>query len=210
MRISNRDCLIWLNSLGIGSNTIRKLGGFFENINELWNLSNDEINNLDNIHNKTKDKLTGYKNTEYLEKVLNTLYNSEINVITIEDKNYPTGLKNIYNRPKVLYYKGDLDLINSVSISVVGSRKVTSYGDWATKKIVKELVDLGVTIVSGMALGIDTISHRIALDSGGKTVAVLGSGLDKAYPKRNKDLFQEIAEKGLLLSEYYIGVDPLP
>ena len=132
-----------------------------------------------------------------------------LKIITINEKEYPKRLLNIYDPPKVLYYVGN-KIVEEPSIAVVGSRKMTSYGKWATEKIVKELSELGVTIISGLALGIDTIAHKTTLDNDGKTVGVIGNGLDHIYPKKNKGLYQEIPKKGTIITEYFFGAQPLP
>lgn len=126
------------------------------------------------------------------------------NFITLISNDYPLKLKNIYKPPFVLFYKGDKNLLydKGVNIGVVGSRKHTEYGKKVTEKLVKDLVDRKVTIISGLAKGIDSISHNIALDNNGKTIAVLGNGLDVYYPNENKKLQDRIADNGLLISEY--------
>ena len=98
---------------------------------------------------------------------------------------------------------------DNLAIAIVGSRKSTSYGRWATEKFVEELLELDVTIVSGLALGIDSIAHKKALEGKGRTIAVLGNGLDIVYPKRNKDIYKEVPKNGALISEYFLGVPPL-
>lgn len=136
------------------------------------------------------------------EEIKEALLNCD-KYITLLDDNYPQRLKNIYKPPFVLFYKGDINLINSLkTIGVVGSRENSEYGKKATQKIVKELVENDYVIVSGLAKGIDAIAHRECLDNKGKTIAVVGNGLDKVYPLENKQLQEEIINKGLILSEY--------
>ena len=104
--------------------------------------------------------------------------------------------------PEILYYMGDLSLANKPSLSIVGSRKPTAYGRMITEKLAKDTASAGVVIVSGLAYGVDSIAHRMCLEVGGKTIAVLGGGFDHIYPTDHIDLAREIAEKGLLLSEF--------
>lgn len=136
--------------------------------------------------------------------------NEKINKITINSKIYPHLLRLIKNPPKTLYYQGDFSLCNSLCLAVVGARKATPYGKWAAYNIARRAAEHGVTIVSGMASGIDSASHRGALDGNGKTIAVLGCGIDICYPKNNKELMKRIKVGGLILSEYPPGTKPLP
>ena len=98
---------------------------------------------------------------------------------------------------------------DSLSIGIVGSRKATSYGKWACEKFSKELVKMGVTIVSGLALGIDTVAHKTAIKEGGRTIAVLGNGIDIVYPKNNKELYADIINNGMILTEFPLKTPPL-
>ena len=116
--------------------------------------------------------------------------------ITVEDSEYPRLLKKIKSAPRELYIEGDINCCNMPCITVVGSRNMSEYGKKMTKKIVKELVQAGVCIVSGLAVGIDTIAHETCLENGGKTIAVLGSGLNKVFPVENTDLFKRIINSG--------------
>ncbi len=118
------------------------------------------------------------------------------------DSKYPRLLHEIYNPPKMLYAKGNLNLLSKTCISVIGTRKFSDYGKRMCKKIISELKDLNVCIVSGLAMGIDTIAHESALENNMDTIAVLGSGINNIYPKSNLELANKIAFTGLLLSEY--------
>ena len=140
---------------------------------------------------------------EYIEKeLLEELKRINCNIVTMLDNDYPYQFKNIKNPPFVLFYYGDLSIITSKKIlAVVGSRKCSSYGKEACEKVLKDLNKEWV-IVSGLAEGIDTIAHQVALDNNLKTIAILGVGIDKCYPKQNFKLYERIKEKGLIISEY--------
>ena len=125
--------------------------------------------------------------------------------LTMADEDYPQVLREIAQPPMALYCKGDLTLLEGRNIAVVGTRNITRYGRDVTENIVADLVTHGFCIVSGLARGVDTVAHRTALSYDKLTVGVLPCGLDKVYPAENKDLFREIAEKGLLVSEYPLG-----
>ena len=131
------------------------------------------------------------------------------NFITIDDDMYPECLKEISNPPLKLYYKGNLDLLKDERlIAVVGTRNPSSYGKLCCEYMVKKMTSANITIVSGFAKGIDSIAHKTSLLTGGKTIAVIASGLDIVYPASNLSLYREIEEKGLILSEYEAGVKP--
>ena len=131
------------------------------------------------------------------------------NYFTIEDDIYPQCLKEISNPPLKLYYKGNLDLLKDERlIAVVGTRNPSSYGKLCCEYMVKKMTSANITIVSGFAKGIDSIAHKTSLLTGGKTIAVIASGLDIIYPASNLSLYREIEEKGLILSEYEAGVKP--
>lgn len=144
------------------------------------------------------------------EEELEKLEKQGIKFITIFDDNYPKLLKEIFSPPVILYYKGDIDILDENTLAVVGSRKFTTYGKNATEKIVSGLAEAEYVIVSGMALGIDTFAHETTLKADGKTVAVLGCGLDSPYPATNTNLFKKIIESGgVVISEYMPGKPPL-
>lgn len=127
--------------------------------------------------------------------------------VTMYDENYPRKLSRVYKPPFVLYYYGDLSLINLPSLSVVGSRECSEYARISTIKIIKELENK-LVIVSGLARGIDSIAHQTAIDIGIKTIAILGCGIDYCYPLENKELYSEIKSNHLLISEYPLSSMP--
>ena len=123
--------------------------------------------------------------------------------VKLVDSEYPKRLRDIKDAPKKLYVEGNVKILNTNSIAVVGSRNCTPYGERWCKKFIKELVKYDITIVSGMAIGIDTIAHDTALKYGGKTIAVLPSGLDNIYPSKNKNLYKQIINNGgTVITEY--------
>ena len=130
------------------------------------------------------------------------LENKNIKILTYLTNGYPHQFTNFYHYPLVLYCKGDVSLIGTTAIAIVGTRKASKYGVFVTEKLTKELVQNNITIISGMASGIDTVAHYTALKNGGKTVAVLGSGFDEIYPKANYQLYEQIASQGLVVTEY--------
>ena len=132
-----------------------------------------------------------------------------IQALTLDQPGYPTLLKEIYDLPPVLYVKGTLLPEDQRSIAVVGTRKASAYGREAAFHLTTDLTRAGVTIVSGLARGMDSIAHRSALDAGGRTIAVLASGLDTIYPPEHAPLASEIIQNGALVSEHPLGVRPV-
>lgn len=130
--------------------------------------------------------------------------------VRLEESGFPALLRQIPDPPKALFFEGDLSLADGPCLAVVGARKATGYGKWAAGAIARRAAEHGITVVSGMAGGIDTAAHRGALETGGATIAVLGCGIDICYPAANKELYGEIRRRGLLLSEYEPGTSPLP
>ncbi len=145
---------------------------------------------------------------EFVLKELEKLDKLGAAIITILDQEYPYLLKKIFDPPVILYIKGNFAEEDNYPIAIVGTRQPTSYGKVQAEKIAGELASQNITIVSGMARGIDTIAHSKALKNGGRTIAVIGSGLDVIYPPENKKLFQEITERGAVISEFYLGTKP--
>ena len=136
----------------------------------------------------------------------------ESKYITVLDPIYPRALFNIATPPFVLFYKGDISLLNDYekSVAVIGTRKPSEYGETHTRRIVSKLVENDITIVSGLATGIDGIAHAQALKEYGKTIAVLGSGVNYVYPSDNKRIYDLIVERGLVISEYPNSIEPQP
>lgn len=131
---------------------------------------------------------------------------SRVEQVTIQSPHYPDLLRQIKDPPERLYHIGNIDLcVEQVCLAIVGARKATPYGKWAAYHIAKKAAEHGVTIVSGLASGIDSAAHRGALDAGGKTIAVLGCGIDLCYPASSEELLRRIKQDGLVLSEYEPG-----
>jgi DNA processing protein len=131
-------------------------------------------------------------------------------LLTINDPLYPQRLREIFDPPLLLFAVGDIELANSYSVAVVGTRNPTPYGLAATERLSADLSKAGLTVVSGMARGIDTAAHRATLTANGSTVAVLGCGVDVVYPSSNRKLYEEVARRGLLLSEFPMEAPAFP
>jgi len=145
----------------------------------------------------------------YFKELLNFLLKNNISVLNISDKKYPNILKQIYFPPPILFFKGEKITKTKFNIAVVGTRGCTSYGMGAAEYISRELSKIGITIVSGMALGIDSHAQKAALKESGGSIGVLGCGIDIVYPPENRHLYRDIIENGSLVSEFFPGTPPL-
>ncbi len=200
---------IWLASVeGLGPVKKFALLNKFETAKRIYNATEKEILKVDGMSDKIVQNMQKAKDAKLLEKYEKYILKNDIKIINISDDNYPAKLKNIYAPPITIFAKGDISLLNSKSIAIVGSREPSKYGIYVAEKFSKELSKEGITIVSGLARGIDTFAHVGALSSFGKTIAVLGSGIDIVYPKENAKYYREISEKGLIISEYIVGTAP--
>ncbi len=142
------------------------------------------------------------------EQELEKLERASVQTLTWHDEAYPAHLKEIYDRPPLLYMRGELTSSDEWCVALVGTRRATAYGRQVADELAKGLATNGVTVVSGLARGIDTIGHKSVLAAGGRTLAVLACGLDTVYPPENLRLAQEIMEHGALLSDYALGTQP--
>jgi DNA processing protein len=196
---------IWFSMLSLPCRTKLELIKNYQTPENLWSSyssSNFEEKNLLKVLNNSWDN----KKINEINKIL---LDNDINIVCLNDSLYPERLKIYEDAPSILFYKGDISKLNlSLNVSIVGSRKCTSYGINAAKLISTELSKKKINIISGMAKGIDAYAHSSCLSSYGYTCAVLGSGLDVIYPKENKALYDSIASNGCIISEYLPGTQP--
>ncbi len=161
------------------------------------------------IDARSSAALEQIRSTVDLDAQLAALAADGIQIVTVEDIGYPRLLAGVPNAPPLLYVRGDLTPTDDWAVAVVGTRSPTTYGKEATRLLVSELARRGVTIISGLAMGIDAVAHTAALDAGGRTIAVLGSGIDQVYPERNRALAGRIVQQGALVSDYPPGTKPM-
>jgi len=165
-----------------------------------------KFNDIEFISEVAKEHLINIQEPETWENICDLIEQFNIKFISILDDEYPGPLKNIFDPPPFLFYRGTIKNDDfRRALGVVGTRKASNYGKLMTKRIVQELAGSGFTIVSGLAYGIDTMSHLAALDNGARTYAVMGTGVDQIYPSRNRELAERILENGVLISEYVPG-----
>ncbi len=169
-------------------------------------LTNLELHNILNAQEFKRMSLC--LEDAFLNRILKEYEKANVECVTFYDKRYPYLLKEISTPPLCLYCKGNVQLLNTKCIGIVGSRKPTEYGIVVTKQFSKELSKNKLTIVSGLAVGVDTIAHKSALEENGQTIAVLGGGFNNIYPAINTNLAKTIAENNLLISEYSPNISP--
>ena len=194
-------------SAGIGPKMFLRLLEYFATAEKIYNAAPDELINA-GLKGKNLEKYLKFKKEFNLQDILGEIKRK--NIWVISHSKFPEGLKSISNPPIVLYGRGDKSLLKDKNmIGIVGSRRPTSYGVSVAQGFTRELVESGFTIVSGMALGIDGIAHRTCLKSHGKTIAVLGSGVDLPTPAEHSSLYSEIIKNGgAVVSEFPLGTNP--
>jgi DNA processing protein len=196
---------------GLSPRAIKNLIQYFETPDAILKASKTQLLSVPDISARVVKILLGHKKFEpAAQKRLAQVQNSEYRVLVLTESEYPALLKEIPDPPALLFYDGTFDP-NTPCISIVGSRNATRYGIDTARYLAGRLTALGFTIVSGMALGIDTAAHKGALENdAGQTLAVLGSGLDYIYPRHNRPLYSRIRKQGAVVSEFFPDTAPLP
>jgi DNA processing protein len=205
------DIFYWLAlslTPGVGSIFIKRLLDRFQTPEAVFRAPMKELLEIEGLGEKVAREIQRGPLEKVVEKELVLLKEAGGKMITLRDEDYPMRLKDIYDPPALLYVRGELRREDELAIAIVGSRKTSPYGRWITEKIGQDLARHGVTVVSGMARGIDSVAHMGALQGGGRTIAVLGCGVDVIYPSENRNLFHQIIEHGAVLSEFPMGSPP--
>jgi DNA processing protein len=192
---------------GIGAVRIRALLAYFDSLEEAWSASTEQLQEagLSPKIAETVDKLRSKVN---LEQVWVNIEKQGITILTWEDELYPPRLKEIEQPPPVLYLRGEITLEDHFAVAIVGTRRITPYGRQITEELASFLAGQGITVVSGLARGVDAVAHSAALKAGGRTVAVLGCGVDKVYPPEHTQMAEKIMKQGALVSDYAVGTPP--
>lgn len=193
---------------GLGSVLIKRLLEQFKTPAAVFQASLKDLLGVEGISEKVAHEIRKGPSDQKVDRELSLLKEIGGKITTLNDETYPPRLREIYDPPPVLYMRGELKKEDELAVAIVGSRKTSPYGRWVTEKISQELASHGVTIVSGMARGIDSVAHLGALSSGGRTIAVLGCGIDRVYPPENRVLFSRIIDHGAILSEFPMGSPP--
>src|SRR2546421_9675526 len=204
------EAYIALNMLPtVGPVRLRKLLEVFQEPQQILAAKRSELRNVEGIGNEVADQISNWQSTVDLSAELQRVRDFGATVITQQSPSYPPSLRQIHAPPIVLYVWGELLERDQHAIAVIGSRRTTHYGLEAAKKLSYQLAYAGLTVISGLARGIDTAAHQGALAAKGRTIAVIGSGLSKVYPPENAALAEKIRSgNGAILSEFSMEIEP--
>jgi DNA processing protein len=203
------EALISLNMVGeIGSVRLDRLLKFFGKPENIFAVSPEKLIAIAGISENIANGIHSFRE-EDLVKELESAKKLGLKIITLDDEDYPENLKNIFSPPIVLYIKGKLEKEDKLAVAIVGSRRASYYGLSSAEKFAAELAGCGLTIISGMARGIDTAAHRGALKADGRTIAIIGSGFNHIYPEENQELAEKISQNGAVISEFPLAAKPL-
>lgn len=192
---------------GIGAVRFQALLDYFGDPEIAWKASPQALRQA-GLGPKVVENLVHIRSSVCVEKEWERIQAQGITVLTWEDESYPRRLKEVDQSPPVLYLRGDLRPEDEWAVAIVGTRRITGYGKQVAEELACELARHGVTVVSGLARGVDAVAHRAALNAGGRSIAILGSGVDRIYPPENQRLAEQIIGRGALISDYPPGTPP--
>lgn len=192
---------------GIGATRQRALLDYFGDLETAWRASAHDLHQA-GLDKRSLANLLKVREALDLDAELERLKRLGVRALTSNDPDYPRNLREVYNAPPLLYVRGQLERRDEWAVAIVGTRQASAYGKEVARLLAAGLARAGVTVVSGLARGIDAEAHRACLDAGGRTLAVLGSGVDVIYPSQNARLATEIVGHGALLSDYALGTPP--
>ena len=208
--MTEKDALLVLNAIpGVGNANIRKLLEYYGSAHKILSLTENDLVADQVVSPKLAAAIARFPQEQFLAEELARIAEHDVRVLTFNDEEYPASLRVIADSPIVLYVKGRLPENLSLSLALVGSRGASLYGMSIAEQWSARLAEVGFTIVSGMARGIDTSAHAGALNANGQTVAVLGCGLSTVYPPENEELFAKIAASGAVISEFPMTMPPM-
>jgi DNA processing protein len=208
LAVDNRAYWIAFNKvLGIGPSRLRALLETCGSIETAWRAPIQQLQEA-KLDRRSIENLLQARREIDPECELARIHAAGVQVLTWDDAEYPACLRDVDASPPVLYLRGKLTTQDEWAVAIVGTRRASTYGREVAQTLGTQLAQHGVTVVSGLALGIDTVAHRAALEAGGRTLAVLGSGVDQLYPPQNRALAMAIAEQGAIISDYALGTRP--
>lgn len=193
---------------GIGAHRFHALLCRFGAPETVLNASLSELMGVPRLGPHTAAAIKQHRDHAFVDRQLQLAERHQVRIVTCHDDDYPARLRQIYDPPPLLFMRGCIRQEDERAVAIVGTRQTSSYGRRMTETFSAALCEYGITVVSGLARGIDTIAHRTALARGGRTVAVLGSGLDVPYPPENQTLMEEITAQGAVISEHPLGTEP--
>lgn len=200
--MNNRDITIYLSSIWAKKKSIEEIRKNFSEYEEIFYLEKSDLKNKLYFSDDQADRIINDEHKKIIKSIYDTLDKNEAYTIFDEDEDYPQALRYIEDAPYILYLKGKLIKEDENAVALVGARKCSAYGEHAANIIVKDLSSYKLSIVSGLADGIDSYAHRAAIDNGLRTIAVLGTGIDIVYPAKNRKLFDEISNFGAIITEF--------
>ena len=192
---------------GIGAVRLRALLDYFGDAKTAWQATPEQLRAA-GLSKKIVERFTKVRSNVDLDALWQQIEEKNIRVMTWEDSDYPARLREIAQPPPILYLRGDLTEDDAWAVAIVGTRRVTSYGRQVTEEIAAYLAQNGVTVVSGLARGVDGIAHQAALKAGGRTLAILGSGVNRIYPPEHRTLAEQISQAGAVISDYAPDTPP--
>lgn len=194
---------------GLGSKRIKHLVQSIADPSQIFNLSKSELRKVESIGEASALSILSFDKWDYVEDILKATEKNRSHIVTIADDEYPNLLKQIYDPPALFWIKGNKEILKKSGMGVIGTRNPSVYGKKCAVSFSRALGEEGLTIISGLAYGIDTIAHQSALEVGAGTIAVLGSGIDSLYPKKNANLANQIVrEGGAVITEFPLGTAP--
>ena len=194
--LENKKYWIWFSLIkGLGSKRKQKLLESYKTPEKIYKLTKKELIETNGIGEKMVENILKSKDEDYLKKYILYMQKHNIDIININDENYPKILKEIYDPPISLYIKGNKNILNNTSVAIIGCRQASQYGIKVAKYFGYNLAKNEVNVVSGLAKGIDSYAHIGSICANGKTIAVIGNGIDTIYPKENINIANKILEK---------------
>jgi DNA processing protein len=192
---------------GVGAVRLGSLIAHFGDVESAWKAKPDELRAA-GLGPKTAARMMAIRTDVDLDALEASIRDQGIRILITEDDDYPRRLKEIEQPPPVLYVRGEWSTDDEFAVAIVGTRRMTAYGRQITEHVATILAASGVTVISGLARGVDAVAHHAALSAGGRTIAILGSGVDRIYPPENRPLADRIISHGAILSDYPLGTAP--
>jgi len=194
---------------GLGCVSFKKLAARFAEPAKIFSASRAELEQVEDLRGEAIQGIIDFRGWAEVDREISRIRAAGITLVTFAEANYPARLRMIADPPPLLYVKGELTHADDRAVAIVGSRSASDYGRRVARDLARGLASLGFTVVSGMARGIDGMAHETALNAGGRTIAVLGSGVERAYPAEHEKLYQRITESGAVVSELPLGTRPI-
>jgi len=211
-KVAQTDLVRWValsRVPGLGCVSFKKIAGHFEDPTAALSASAAALSEIQGLDQNVIDGLRNFSAWDEVEKEIIRAEKACVKIVPFSDSMYPARLRMIADPPPLLYLKGEIRSEDQKAVAVVGSRSTSDYGRRVARDLCRGLALLGFTVVSGMARGIDGTAHETSLNAGGRTIAVLGSGVDRVYPAEHDKLYHRIIDNGAMISEFPIGTRPL-